>query len=84
MPYNVSLARSYLSEISILLSSLQEQLQIAENNATSTGLQAELLNHSQLIFSTLSVSGQQRMKNITSIDTLIVDERQGKPPKQKH
>ncbi len=74
MPSHVSLARSYLSKISIILSSLQEQLQIAESNETSTGLQAELLNHSQLIFCTLSVSGQQRMKNITSINTLIVDE----------
>jgi senataxin len=74
MSPHVSLARSYLSKISIILSSLQEQLQIAESNETSSGLQAELLNHSQLIFCTLSVSGQQRMKNITSINTLIVDE----------
>ncbi|MCB1115028.1 MAG: AAA family ATPase [Chlamydiia bacterium] len=74
MPKFISQARSYLSTASVTLSSLQYKLKMAQENETSGGLEAELINHSQLIFSTLSVSGQQRMKNALSVDTLIIDE----------
>ena len=74
MPQFVSHARSYLSTASIIFSSLVEKLHKAEANDSNNGLEAELLKHSQIVFATLSVSGQQRLKNIGSVDTLVVDE----------
>jgi len=66
MPEWLGLTRSCISKIAIILSSLQVKLRnISEE---------ELLNYSQLVFATLSVSGQQRFKNVQAFDTLIVDE----------
>ena len=74
LPKWVGKARSHLSTVSSILSSLQEKLSKAEIDSSDKGLESELLNHSQIIFSTLSISGQKRLKSIVAIDTLIVDE----------
>lgn len=74
LPKSISIMLPYLTEVSIILSSLEEKLRKAQSDQSAKGLEAQLINHSQIIFATLSVSGQQRLKVIESIDTLIIDE----------
>lgn len=66
MPEWVGVTRSFISTMATILSSLQQKL--------SNLNEEELLNHSQLVFTTLSVSGQQRFKSTKLFDTLVVDE----------
>jgi hypothetical protein len=66
MPEWIGAMRSCISTVATILSSLQMKL-------SNIG-EEELLNRSQLVFTTLSVSGQQRFKNIQAFDTLVVDE----------
>ncbi len=74
MPRLISSARFFLSTISVALFSLQTKLAVAEKDPSKNGLEGQLLDHAKILFTTLSVSGQQRLKNMQPVDTLIVDE----------
>ncbi len=74
IPKLVSNARMLLSHIATSLSSLETTLEKAAQDGSKMGLEKQLLDHAQIIFATLSVSGQHRFKTMEPIDTLIVDE----------
>lgn len=59
--------------ISILASTLS-WLQMALQNKSDDEVELMLLNQSQIIFATLSVSGRKSFKNMKNIDVLVVDE----------
>ena len=67
-------ARAILSETASLLSQLELTLNLRINDDSSTGLEAELLNQSSIIFTTLSVSGRKRLQEMQPVNALVVDE----------
>jgi superfamily I DNA and/or RNA helicase len=62
-----------LNKIETSLNNLQRLLE-EKILSESSGLEARLLNNSRVIFSTLSVSGRKLLKEMQSVNALIVDE----------
>ena len=72
---------SLFKKIKLILSELlqiltQTEVTLSKNNLddSSSGLEAHLLNQSQIIFATLSVSGRRFLKEMDKIEFLIIDE----------
>lgn len=75
MPEMVSLSRQVLSGLSTQYSSLQMKLEAIAHDSSENGLEMQLLNNPHLIiFGTLSTLGQQRLKNMLPVNSLIIDE----------
>lgn len=73
-PEDVTFSSALLSELASHFSSLQMKLETLAQDSSKNGLEMQLLNNSRLIFATLSTSGQQRLKNMLPVDSLIIDE----------
>jgi hypothetical protein len=56
------------------LNKISESLTKVEYALNTMDVEAELLAHSAIIFSTLSVSGRKNLKELTKIESLVIDE----------
>lgn len=72
--YTDTQGRIALSQLYKQFSTLHTSLKNAAEDSSPKGLEMELLNHSRVIFATLSITGQQRLKTMDDVDTLIIDE----------
>lgn len=73
-PANIKYVRKILGNATDSLNNLLQRLEISLIDDSIQGLEGQLLNNASIIFSTLSVAGRKLLKEMKSVDILIVDE----------
>ena len=74
IPELINVIRSILSPLAMALQSVESTLKMLNADSSTKGLKGQLIDHSAIVFATLSTCGQQRLKEMKPVDSLIIDE----------